>query len=71
MIKDINIKFNEKLKKMKIVIYQDRNLKEITIQNSLNIIYNLSDFLNKIIFGFVVYLAAVGAEQKSPNSNKL
>ena len=39
--------------------------------NSLNIIYNLSDFLNKIIFGFVVYLAAVGAEQKSPNSNKL
>jgi bacteriorhodopsin len=27
--------------------------------NSLNIIYNLADFLNKIIFGFVVYRAAM------------
>lgn len=27
--------------------------------NSLNIIYNLADFLNKIIFGFVIYRAAM------------
>ncbi len=27
--------------------------------NSLNIIYNLADFLNKIIFGFVIYKAAI------------
>jgi bacteriorhodopsin len=27
--------------------------------NSLNIIYNLADFLNKIVFGFVIYRAAV------------
>ena len=27
--------------------------------NSLNIIYNLADFLNKIIFGFVIYRAAI------------
>jgi len=39
--------------------------------NSLNIIYNLSDFLNKIIFGFVVYLAAVGAERKDSSANTL
>jgi bacteriorhodopsin len=27
--------------------------------NSLNIIYNLADFLNKIVFGFVIYRAAM------------
>jgi uncharacterized membrane protein len=27
--------------------------------NSLNVIYNLADFLNKIIFGFVIYRAAM------------
>ena len=31
--------------------------------NSLNIIYNLTDFLNKIIFGFVVYRAAMNDTQ--------
>jgi hypothetical protein len=27
--------------------------------NSLNIIYNLSDLLNKLIFGFVIYVAVM------------
>ena len=31
--------------------------------NSLNIIYNMADFLNKIIFGFVIYNAALSDTQ--------
>jgi bacteriorhodopsin len=31
--------------------------------NSLNIVYNLSDFLNKVIFGFVIYRAAMNDTQ--------
>ena len=27
--------------------------------NSLNVIYNLADFLNKIIFGMIIYSAAI------------
>ena len=27
--------------------------------NSLNVIYNLSDFVNKIVFGLVIWVAAV------------
>lgn len=34
--------------------------------NSLNIIYNLADFLNKIIFGFVVYRAAMNDTHSQP-----
>jgi len=33
--------------------------------NSLNIIYNLADFLNKIIFGFVIYRAAMNDTKTS------
>ena len=33
--------------------------------NSLNIIYNFSDFLNKIIFGFVIYRAAMNDTRMS------
>jgi hypothetical protein len=39
LIKNIQNKYYEKYKKIKIVVYQDRNLKEFTIQNSLKIIY--------------------------------
>jgi bacteriorhodopsin len=27
--------------------------------NSVNIIYNLADFLNKIVFGLIIYKAAI------------
>jgi bacteriorhodopsin len=37
--------------------------------NSLNIIYNLSDFLNKVIFGFVIYRAAMNDTQLINESN--
>jgi bacteriorhodopsin len=36
--------------------------------NSLNIIYNLADFLNKIIFGFVIYRAAMNDTRSRRNS---
>ena len=36
--------------------------------NSLNIIYNLADFLNKIIFGFVIYRAAMNDTKSIKNS---
>jgi len=36
--------------------------------NSLNIIYNLADFLNKIIFGFVIYRAAMNDTRSIRNS---
>lgn len=36
--------------------------------NSLNIIYNLADFLNKIIFGFVIYRAAMNDTRSIKNS---
>jgi len=35
--------------------------------NSMNIIYNLSDFLNKIIFGFVIYSAATSDTKATTN----
>jgi len=38
--------------------------------NSLNIIYNLTDFLNKIIFGFVIYRAAMNDTQARIEVNK-
>ena len=38
--------------------------------NSLNIIYNLTDFLNKIIFGFVIYRAAMNDTQARIEENK-
>ena len=38
--------------------------------NSLNIIYNLTDFLNKIIFGFVIYRAAMNDTQARIAENK-
>ena len=37
--------------------------------NSLNIVYNLSDFLNKVIFGFVIYKAAMNDTQLENESN--
>ena len=37
--------------------------------NSINIIYNLSDFLNKIIFGFVIYRAAMSDSKESTVTN--
>jgi len=38
--------------------------------NSLNIIYNLADFLNKIIFGFVIYRAVVNDSKALRDSAK-
>lgn len=38
--------------------------------NSINIIYNLSDFLNKIIFGFIIYRAAMGDTEANKAANK-
>ena len=32
--------------------------------NSLNVIYNLADFLNKIIFGMIIYSAALADTKK-------
>ncbi len=32
--------------------------------NSLNVIYNLADFLNKIIFGMIIYSAALEDTRK-------
>ena len=32
--------------------------------NSLNVIYNLADFLNKIIFGMIIYSAALEDSKK-------